>query len=227
MESTYFVAGLLLIGLLIAERCESFYGRCLTKVPLSALFLVVAFGDNFQVISSNSYDLLMTLGLLCGFLGDVLLIGDSSQSFLCGLVVFLLGHVFYFFAFCNLFSGLPKESNEWIVQTCVLLIFVILVHVFYLSPNVPSNFKVHVLAYLVVITAMVFSSFLVWNASQVDPTTRILVLAGSVLFFFSDLGVAREKFVRPTIWNKVFALPAYFIGQFLLENSLHRESIDK
>ena len=45
-------------------------------------------------------------------------------------------------------------------------------------------------------------------------------LAGAVLFFASDLGVARDKFVAPGFPNRAWGLPAYYAGQLLIAWSL-------
>jgi uncharacterized membrane protein YhhN len=39
---------------------------------------------------------------------------------------------------------------------------------------------------------------------------------GSLLFYVSDLAVARHRFVRPDFVNRVVGLPLYYAGQFLL-----------
>ena len=35
------------------------------------------------------------------------------------------------------------------------------------------------------------------------------------LFFFSDLFVARQRFIHPTPWNRLIGLPPYFAAQLL------------
>jgi uncharacterized membrane protein YhhN len=50
--------------------------------------------------------------------------------------------------------------------------------------------------------------------------TRWEVAAGALLFAASDLAVARDRFVRPALRNKLWGLPAYFAAQLLLAASL-------
>ena len=47
-----------------------------------------------------------------------------------------------------------------------------------------------------------------------------MVLAGAVLFFLSDLGVARDRFVSPGVWNRAVGLPLYYGAQLLLAASV-------
>jgi hypothetical protein len=39
---------------------------------------------------------------------------------------------------------------------------------------------------------------------------------GATLFFASDLAVARERFLARDFTNKLYGLPAYYLGQLLI-----------
>jgi uncharacterized membrane protein YhhN len=41
-------------------------------------------------------------------------------------------------------------------------------------------------------------------------------LGGAVLFFASDLAVARDKLVAPSFTNHAWGVPAYYAGQLLI-----------
>ena len=64
-----------------------------------------------------------------------------------------------------------------------------------------------VLAYTAVISAM-----LVLGAGSRNP----LVPWGALLFYLSDLTVARDRFVRPGLSNRVVGLPMYYAAQVVL-----------
>ncbi len=40
--------------------------------------------------------------------------------------------------------------------------------------------------------------------------------AGALLFYLSDLMVARQRFVQASYLNRAFGLPTYYLGQLLL-----------
>jgi uncharacterized membrane protein YhhN len=44
----------------------------------------------------------------------------------------------------------------------------------------------------------------------------IFLVGGAVLFFVSDVAVARDRFVEPSWKNRAWGLPAYYAGQLLL-----------
>ena len=44
----------------------------------------------------------------------------------------------------------------------------------------------------------------------------VCVLLGALAFFVSDLAVARDRFVVKQFSNRLWGLPAYYLGQVLL-----------
>jgi len=58
-----------------------------------------------------------------------------------------------------------------------------------------------------------------WLATPASPR-GILLAAGGVLFFASDLAVARERFVARAFSNRVWGLPCYYAAQLLLTFAL-------
>lgn len=45
---------------------------------------------------------------------------------------------------------------------------------------------------------------------------KMMVFWGAVSFYFSDVFVARDRFLRPEFFNRLIGLPLYYCGQFLL-----------
>ena len=70
-------------------------------------------------------------------------------------------------------------------------------------------------AYILVISAMLITAIGTPGADQ--PWWRLL---GASAFFASDLAVARQRFVAPTIFNRLWGLPLYYAAQFTLAGSL-------
>jgi hypothetical protein len=46
------------------------------------------------------------------------------------------------------------------------------------------------------------------------------VLIGAVAFYVSDLAVARQRFVRQQVLNRLWGLPLYYGAQLLLASSI-------
>ena len=72
---------------------------------------------------------------------------------------------------------------------------------------VKGDLRAAVVVYCAVISVML------WLALGVD---RLEVRLGALLFYLSDLLVARDRFVRPGLVNRVVGLPIYYAGQLLL-----------
>lgn len=147
------------------------------------------------------------VALVLSFLGDVLLIPDNQRSFLGGIGSFLLAHVGFIAAF--LLRGVSVPATGAAVVALVPVAFLI---GRWLLPHVHGPMKGAVLAYMTVITLMVAASVGTlardgWGA----PAWPWPVAA--VMFFVSDLSVARDRFVAPGFDNRLWGLPLYYGAQ--------------
>jgi len=189
--------------LLSAERAGSRRGRMATKPVASLGFLLSAVGAG---ATETLQGRLLFAGLVLSFVGDVLLIAHSEKSFLAGLGSFLLGHA----AFA---AGFLARGVSWPVTAGAAfasLAFVVPVWR-WLAPHLGPDFRVPVLAYVSVITAMVALSAGTFATSRSLP-----LLVGAVLFAVSDVSVARDRFVEEALSNKLWGLPLYYAAQLLI-----------
>ena len=213
MENTLILvpAIILLSALLFFEKKDSVPGKLLTKTPLSLLFILTATLQSHPVTAYYNY---LLIGLILCLGGDVLLIFPQKKAFLLGLVSFLLGHVFYVIAFFNISQ---TSSTVWIV-TLIILAFSIGVFL-RLRPHLGSM-MVPVILYIIVITSMVIGAGSVLFDAMLPANGRYIVFTGALLFYFSDLCVARQRFVKQAFFNRLLGLPLYYSGQFLLAFSV-------
>jgi uncharacterized membrane protein YhhN len=86
---------------------------------------------------------------------------------------------------------------------------------FWLRPHLKSMF-VPVLLYILVITMMLSGAWAVFAKSSFAVSGRMLVFAGALCFYLSDVFVARDKFIRDEFRNRLIGLPLYYSGQFSL-----------
>jgi uncharacterized membrane protein YhhN len=77
-----------------------------------------------------------------------------------------------------------------------------------------------VIAYVVVITVMLMGAMGVLRSGGLQPFGQWLVFWGALLFYISDLFVARQRFVAPSYLNRAVGLPLYYIGQYMLAYSV-------
>jgi uncharacterized membrane protein YhhN len=149
-------------------------------------------------------------GLALSFVGDACLLGRGKSVFLAGLVAFLLGHVSYCVAF--VVHGFAWTSALAVAP--LLLLAAGLVDR-WLRDRVESGMRVPVRAYIVVISTMLCLAFGAWRTGA-SP----LLLLGAVSFYLSDLSVARDRFVQEDFFNRLWGLPAYYLGQLCLAMSV-------
>ena len=204
-------AALLLAVLLFFENNGNQKGKLPTKTVLSGLFILTAV---LQAHPLPAYFYILLMGLIFCLGGDIFLALPREKMFLCGLVSFLLGHVCYvlgFFYVANL--------NPWTWGGSAAGLAVSGLVFFWLRPHLGSML-VPVIAYVVVITAMVIGAFTVFGDTGLNLTGRIIVLFGAVSFYLSDLFVARDRFLKTEFTNRLLGLPLYYAGQFLLAFSV-------
>jgi len=177
--------------------------RYFAKPVASAGFLGLALNLG---ATETRYGWWILIALAFGAIGDVALMGSARVWFLTGLVAFLIGHLLYLVAF--LVAGLSSAPTT----TAALVAVVVGVFVFrWLRPHLPVEMIGPVVAYVVIISAMVAAAV---GATAAGATPLILV--GALAFYFSDLAVARDRFVAPGFGNRIWGLPLYYLGQVLL-----------
>ena len=159
------------------------------------------------------YALLLT-GLIFCLGGDVLLALAGQQMFRLGLVSFLLGHVWYFVAFLRIS---PTGPATWAAGIAAAGVGIVIFR--WLRPHLGAM-KIPVILYIVVISAMLCGAVSVGADPGLRPAARVLVGAGALLFYLSDLFVARHRFVRTEFFNRLIGLPLYYTGQFLIAFSV-------
>ncbi|MBW1897532.1 MAG: lysoplasmalogenase [Deltaproteobacteria bacterium] len=205
------LAAVLLPALLFFEKKESISGKLLTKTPLSLLFILAAVLQNHP---APDYYHFLLIGLILCLGGDVLLIFPQKKAFLIGLVSFLLGHVCYVFSFFHISQ---ISTLVWFIGAAAsaFSIFVFIK----LKPHLGSM-VMPVICYMIVITSMVIAAGSVLLDIDLPRNARFIVFAGALLFYFSDLFVARNRFLEKAFINRLFGLPLYYSGQFLLAFSV-------
>ena len=201
----------LMVALLYCESKEAQKAKLAVKTLLSSLFIITAV---LQFHPIPLYFRLMLIGMIFCLGGDVFLALPGKKMFLGGLVSFLLGHVFYTAAFLG-----TAGFNQWAVAGLVISTLAGAVVFLWLRPHLGSM-KIPVLFYILVISAMVVGACSVAGTGELAAAGRIAAFAGALLFYISDIFVARQRFLKAEFVNRLIGLPLYYGGQFLLAFSI-------
>lgn len=177
------------------------------KMVASTAFLAAAWAVGAM---ESFYGKAIFAGLFLSWWGDLLLIFRDKRPFLAGLVAFLLAHLAYIAAFLG--RGVHPFGAAMAVVVLLPFVWVI---VRWLKPHLSTEMRGPVYAYMVVISSMLVLSVGAWRAGG-----TLLIPCGALAFYLSDLSVAKERFVSPGYFNRLWGLPMYFLGQILLAFSI-------
>lgn len=172
------------------------------KMIASCGFIALAIcAGGFQ----SAYGWAILAGLFFSWWGDLFLISGSSNLFLAGLIAFFLGHVAYCGAF--LVHGI---SIGWTGIAILVLAGPVVGILFWLNSSL-GDMRIPVYGYIVVITLMV-----ALGTGAVGRGGTLLILIGALLFYVSDVCVARQRFIADDYANRLIGLPLYYGGQVVL-----------
>ena len=155
---------------------------------------------------TTAYGRLILGGLALSWCGDMLLIGRSEPAFLAGLVAFLLAHVAYIAAFVRHGYG-----RRWVAFTAVPVTAIAIGVFVWLEPYTPSGLIIPVKAYIAAISVM-----LILAVGTRGRGGSLLIVAGAVMFFLSDLSVAALRLVQTQYPTYIVGLPLYYAAQVCL-----------
>ena len=192
------VCGAVMLGALAANKLML---MAAAKMLASCGFLAMAIaGGALQY----PYGWAVLAGLFFSWWGDLFLLSYRDKIFLAGLIVFFLAHVAYVAAFAVYGVDWPTVA----VAAMVMVVPFALV-AWWLRGRL-GEMRVPVYAYMVVISLMVAFSAGAWEDGGI-----FWMPAGAVLFYVSDIFVAREKFTAPGVVNRYIGLPLYYAGQIV------------
>ena len=192
-------------SLLRATRVEDREAAVVLKTTASLGFVILG---ALAWQSGNPIATWLLAGLVLCAVGDVLLIWDRSFDF--GLISFLLGHVAYVAAFHT--AAPIADWTRWMLLPIALASAGALT---WLWPHLGRR-RISVSAYVVVITIMVWGALAVTTGGIMGWTIAV----GAVLFYLSDLSVARDRFVKTDFLNRAVGLPMYYAAQILIALSV-------
>jgi uncharacterized membrane protein YhhN len=208
------VPAIILLGVVLwFEKTENRSGLVPTKGLLSCLFVATAV---VQSPFPSTLSRLVIAGLVLCLGGDVFLALPQKRMFLLGLISFLVGHILYCVAF---FLTAGVNTATWLGSGLAVLVSAGVY--IWLRPHLGAMHG-PVLAYIVVITVMVSGASSVLGDPRSGQAGRLMLFAGALAFYLSDVFVAKDRFVRKGFVNRLFGLPLYYAGQFLIAFSLGR-----
>jgi alkenylglycerophosphocholine hydrolase len=177
-------------------------------IPVLCMALVLALES-----AKGHYQWLVIGGLLFSAAGDILL-EASAATFLLGLIVFLLGHIFYIVAFMQ-DSREPFWGRAAVAYGYGLSIYAVLFFVGDLGAM-----AIPVLVYVLVICTMLWRAWARVGLPQVQAESARTGFWGAAMFVFSDTVLALGRFgvlAHPLL--RYVVIISYWLGQLDITRS--------
>jgi uncharacterized membrane protein YhhN len=212
MKPALYLLPFLVFSVILLVRAEILKERrqIIVFKPISTLLVIAIALLSFQEPTQNQfYTVGILAGLLLSFGGDVALIfQENRKAFTIGLVLFLLAHIAYtvVFLFMGRFSG-------WDVFSSVLLLIFGVGFYTVIKANL-GRMRIPIIVYIVVISLMVSRSISVLLGAEFGGEQGMMIVAGAVLFYISDIILAASRFWKTWRYHRI-SLFFYYGGQLL------------
>ena len=214
-EKMTFTNILMMLLVVALDLCYATMGGLWLKGVASLSFVLLGGINLIYILKTSSqhknFSITMVVGLFVAMLGDIVL----NIHFMYGAILFAIGHVFYFVAFCFLskfkVTDLIYGAALSLASCCVILFLPI----FDFGGII---MKLLCLVYAVIISFMVGKT--VANFVREKSMLNLILVIGSVLFFFSDLMLLFDVFANASNIAGVLCLASYYPAQALLAYSL-------
>ncbi|HCY85437.1 MAG TPA: hypothetical protein DHV36_09920 [Desulfobacteraceae bacterium] len=169
----------------------------------------------YYLMSTEAFSWIMAAALAGGWLGDIfLMIPDRDEKrrfFKLGLVAFLLGHLFYVWAFLA-WGSLGQLPVPGMLSILFFVGYGVVVFI-KLKPYMGALF-VPITAYIIVIVLMGVSTGLCTGTQNLPAGFAVVI--GALIFMVSDTLNAWNRFAREIPYERILTMATYLGGQFLL-----------
>ena len=214
-KSFYYGNIFLFICAIICLVCYDIHGGLWLKGMTSFWFVILGLFNLIYAqkmkIKLSRFLILIELGLFFGMCADVLL----GVAFIFGILFFTMGHVFYLIAFYALEKFTKKDF--YIIFPITLISLFVVTGTPYIQIK-DSFIKKLLLGYAVIIACMLGKA--ISNFTKSKSTSRILLLLGSAMFWFSDVMLAIDMFGQSSRLTWILCSYNYWPAQCLLACSL-------
>ena len=186
--------------------------------PLLMVTLFVWFYLQTKASANSKFRKYLLLSIVFAFGGDTFLmfLPFDEIFFLLGLGSFLIGQLFYIFAFSNSIITSKKTFNKPLGLALLIIFLSYYAILMYALFPYLEDFLIPVLVYGVAVCAMGVSSG--WRLNKVSKKSFILVFSGAMLFVLSDTIIAVNQFLyKGNLVNaQVAIMITYVLAQYLI-----------
>jgi len=161
--------------------------------------------------SNKKFCIIMFLGLFFAMLGDIVL----ELEFIVGALLFAVGHVFFFVAYCTLRKFKLKELIPCALIFVPATLLILLLPIFDFGGVL---MQVVCVIYAIIISFMTGKAIV--NYVKIKNVFSLMIMVGSVLFLFSDLMLLFNVFSNVSKVFGYLCLGTYYPAECILATSL-------
>lgn len=136
--------------------------------------------------------------------------------FIYGLIAFLLTHISYIIGFKGEFVSLSTWSFLFAVILGISAIFIVRRLVLSMREKGQTQLVIPVILYSIIISMMLYAALVTLLDINWKTNASLLVAAGALLFYMSDLILAWNRFVSSIKNGGTLNIVFYHLGQILL-----------
>lgn len=222
MKKTILTLNLILASLtIVADMLYTTEVRELwMKGVASALFLTLGITNLIFAIKNKAnlkFSIAMVIGLAVTMLADIIL----NLHFISGALIFALGHICYFIAYCYL---IRFNFKDLIPAVCIFIPSTLIITLVPAFDFGGVLMEIICIIYALIISCMVGKT--ISNLIQKRTLSNIIITIGSMLFFISDLMLLIDQFSNAPRLFGVLCLATYYPAQILLAYSIYHNTLD-
>ncbi len=211
----YFFNALLCALIIAGDVCYIIFGETWLKGITSGAFVLLALINLIASIVLKQgrlkFSIFLFIGLIFAMLGDIFL----NIHFITGAVLFAVGHVFFFISYCNLVRFKWQDLIAGLAIFVPSMLFILLAPMFNFGSVL---MEVVCILYALIISLMVGKAVI--NLVAERSLLNLIIVFGSLLFFFSDLMLLLNVFGGLPRIIDVLCLATYYPAEFLLAHSI-------
>jgi len=207
--------------LAIVEICGTYFDFLPLIFATKPLLMVALFAWFYLLTKKNAgnkFRKYLIISIVFAFGGDTFLmfLPFNEIFFLLGLGSFLIGQLFYVFAFSYSITHSNKKFNKPVGVTLLVIFLAYYAILMYSLFPYLEDFLVPVLVYGVAVCAMGLTAG--WRLNKVSSQSFLLVFIGAMLFVLSDTVIAVNQFLHNgNLWNaQVFIMITYVLAQYYI-----------
>ena len=187
--------------------------RIISKILIMPLLFLIY----ISLTNEKNRSKLLIYGIIFGWFGDIFMLAPSSSPIIiCGILSFLIGHLFYIIK-------TMKNSSMKVYQKNIHYIFLILILFSYISYFILSYVKegfikgkilIPGIFYLAIIG--IFNVSCLFNLITNFNISNLQICIGAILFWISDFILVRMMFYELLYYYHFIVMTTYMLAQTLI-----------